>query len=260
MKIPLVTIVTVVYNGIDTIEKTITSIISQKYSNFEFIIQDGGSIDGTIDIIKKYGHYISSWESRADNGIYDAMNKAILKAKGDWIIFMNSGDTFVDENVLKNVFKNEVANDIQILYGNVQLQFGGKTLKKDCTPNGACGLPHHICHQATFSRGQYLKDHLYDTSLKICADYKLAHDYFKEGGRFLYKEVDVANYEFFGFSYQNLLLYFRELCIVTGKKPFLQTIKIYLKWLLCKCLPSIYKTIYYNKLVRDPRISIINEK
>ena len=96
-----VTVVTVTYNAQDYLEKTIQSIISQSYSDIEYIIIDGGSTDGTLDIIKKYEKNITYWVSESDNGIYDAMNKGIKKASGEWINFMNAGDGFVDTNSIE---------------------------------------------------------------------------------------------------------------------------------------------------------------
>ena len=98
MNNPLISVVTVSYNAVTTIEKTILSVINQNYSNIEYIVIDGGSIDGTVDIIKKYADKITYWVSEPDKGIYDAMNKGIIVATGEWINFMNTGDTFYNEN------------------------------------------------------------------------------------------------------------------------------------------------------------------
>ena len=103
-----VSIITVVYNGEEYLEKTINSIINQTYKNIEFIIIDGASTDGTKNIIKKYENEISYWVSEEDDGIYDAMNKGINLANGKWINFMNAGDIFHDNNVLTNFYKESL--------------------------------------------------------------------------------------------------------------------------------------------------------
>ncbi|WP_051179066.1 glycosyltransferase family 2 protein [Thermodesulfovibrio thiophilus] len=90
--LPLITVITVVYNGAKYLEETILSVINQTYPNVEYIIIDGGSTDGTLDIIKKYEDYIDYWVSEKDKGIYDAMNKGIMCANGKWLLFVNIGD------------------------------------------------------------------------------------------------------------------------------------------------------------------------
>lgn len=100
---PVFSIVTVVRNGINSIESTILSVINQNYQNFEFIIIDGNSNDGTVEVIKKYENYITYWISEPDKGIYDAMNKGILRSNGKYIILLNSDDYFHNNEVLKNI-------------------------------------------------------------------------------------------------------------------------------------------------------------
>ena len=92
MNNPLISVVTVSYNAVSTIEQTIISVLNQMYSNIEYIIIDGGSTDGTVDIIKRYDDKIAYWRSEPDRGIYDAMNKGILQAKGEWIYFIGASD------------------------------------------------------------------------------------------------------------------------------------------------------------------------
>ena len=104
---PVVSIISVVFNGIDTLERTIKSIINQSYKNIEYIIVDGGSNDGTLNLIKKYESGISKWISESDNGLYDAMNKGMKMATGDYFWFINSGDEIADFDTLQKVFANQ---------------------------------------------------------------------------------------------------------------------------------------------------------
>jgi len=115
---PLVSIITVVYNAKDSIEETILSVINQGFNNFEYIIIDGGSTDGTVNVIKKYQNKINYWLSESDKGIYDAMNKGILAATGEWINFMNSGDTFVSQDTISNVFIDKDYTEADVIFGN----------------------------------------------------------------------------------------------------------------------------------------------
>lgn len=119
MEYPLISVVTVVFNAVATIEKTILSVINQTYPNIEYVIIDGGSVDGTINIIRKYEEKISYWVSEPDKGIYDAMNKGIKKARGEWLIMMNSGDYFAGNDVLQKVFSNDISADKTFLYSDI---------------------------------------------------------------------------------------------------------------------------------------------
>lgn len=100
-----ISIITVCYNSVDTIEETILSVLNQTYPEMEYIIIDGGSTDGTVDIIKKYSDRLAYWISEADGGIYDAMNKGIAVANGKYLNFMNSGDGFYNNNVLEKIIR-----------------------------------------------------------------------------------------------------------------------------------------------------------
>lgn len=110
--LPVITIVTVVFNGVDLLEETIHSVAAQSYPYIEYIIIDGGSVDGTLDIIKKYENHISYWVSEKDFGIYDAMNKGIEKATGKWINYLNAGDVIIDNNFINSHINLFVNNDL----------------------------------------------------------------------------------------------------------------------------------------------------
>jgi len=124
---PIVSIVTIVYNAAEYLEETIQSVISQTYNNVEYIVIDGGSTDGTLDVIKQHKGKIDYWVSEEDKGIYDAMNKGINLANGEWINFMNSGDVFHDNDVLLNFYKeSKKSQNIDFFYSDSIVKEGKK--------------------------------------------------------------------------------------------------------------------------------------
>ena len=117
---PRVTIITVVLNAEDLIQKTIDSVIAQDYINKEYIVLDGCSEDATIGIINNNIDNINIFESAIDDGIYDAMNKGIRLATGDWLYYLNAGDVFSNEKVLSNFMKG-ATDEIQLIVGNIEI-------------------------------------------------------------------------------------------------------------------------------------------
>lgn len=133
--LPKISIVTIVYNGASTIEKTIRSITSQTYSNVEYVIVDGGSDDGTVDVIKKYSDDVSKWISEPDDGIYDAMNKGIKLSTGNYLWFINSGDEVFATDTLERIFNTHNSPFYDIYYGDTVMidkdgnEIGGRRLQ-----------------------------------------------------------------------------------------------------------------------------------
>lgn len=126
--IPSLSIITVVYNSQEFIERTIRSVQSQTFKNIEHVILDGGSKDQTLDIIKSFEQGIAYWKSEKDEGIYDAMNKAQLLATGDYVMFLNSGDELNDHNVIEEIFKLQANADVY--YGDTLItDVNGQALK-----------------------------------------------------------------------------------------------------------------------------------
>ena len=116
---PTLTVITVVYNNARDIERTIQSIVNQTYTNIEYIVIDGKSTDGTLQIIERYKEHIAQLLSEKDKGIYDAMNKGLQLATGDYVIFMNSGDEFFESTTVEKVF--DTAPDADIYYGETEM-------------------------------------------------------------------------------------------------------------------------------------------
>lgn len=210
---PLVTIVTVSYNAVDEIESTIQSVVNQLYDNIEYIIIDGGSNDGTVDIIKKYEDHIAYWISESDGGIYYGMNKGIKKSNGDWLCFMNAGDRFANNNVLKSIFENKLDLDkIDVIFGDVILEYRpyGTVLKTHKKLDGE-DQSLSLCHQASLTKGSILRKLLYDTSFKIFADINAFHIIWLQGGVFKYLPITMAVFEALdGISSTKYWLSFKE--------------------------------------------------
>lgn len=162
----LISVVTVCYNAADTIEKTMLSVLNQTYHDIEYIIIDGGSTDGTVEIIRKYADRIAYWVSEPDKGIYDAMNKGIKVATGEWINFMNAGDEFVDEGVIEKLFQNRTIDTVGVVFGDTL--FIHKSKQKIVKFGDD---PHHkimpSCHQSIFCRRILLARILFDLRYKI---------------------------------------------------------------------------------------------
>lgn len=192
---PKISVVTVVYNDVDNIEKTILSVLSQSYPNVEYIIIDGNSTDGTIEMIKEYASRISYWISEKDEGIYDAMNKGLKYASGDWVIFMNSGDWFYDETVIEKVFSDKYSSAIGVIYGAVEFRFANEKIIQQ-----PYSLPHILkgmafSHQSAFVRTSLLKQSPYNVHFRIVADYEFFLREYKLGVGFQYVPEVIASFD-----------------------------------------------------------------
>lgn len=165
---PKITIITVARNAVATIEQTILSVLNQTYPNIEYIIIDGASTDGTIEIIKKYEDKIDYWISEPDTGIYNAMNKGIDHATGDWYFFLGSDDILIDK--IENIM-NDLKNSNCIYYGNVKLLSNNQIYLGKF--NSIKLISRNIPHQAIFYPKRVFETFKYDIKYKILADYVL---------------------------------------------------------------------------------------
>ena len=164
-------IITVNLNNKDGLEKTFNSIISQTFKDYEWIVIDGGSTDGSKELIEENANYFSFWVSEPDKGVYHAMNKGLSHVNGEYVNFMNSGDVFYDNNTLVNVFNESLEGDM--VYGDWLTCKDGKTYYFQA-PNKVTldfFYDNNICHQAMFIKSLILKKEGYDESFKIVADW-----------------------------------------------------------------------------------------
>jgi len=170
MKLSLITIN---YNNAAGLEKTLKSVVSQKGVDFEFIVIDGGSTDGSLDLIKQFADKITFWVSEKDNGIYAAQNKGILKASGDYCLFLNSGDFLCHDGVLEEVFSYGLEKDI--VYGNMRINWGNNNISDGFMPD-IITVEHMVAdtlwHPVSFiKRSLFHKYGLYNEAYKMVADY-----------------------------------------------------------------------------------------
>ena len=195
MKQQLITIITVSYNAASTIERTIKSVLEQTYKKIEYIIIDGESTDGTLDVIKKYSNHISYWISEPDNGIYDAMNKGIDIASGDWIIFMNAGDWFYNKEIINGIFYNKIYSS-DIIYGAVERRTKYKTYIEKPLPISRISHNMVFSHQSTFVKTHIMKKYKFeDKKYKIIADYAFFIKQYKIGTKFEELDYVISSYD-----------------------------------------------------------------
>lgn len=165
-------VITINYNNCDGLCRTIESVIGQTSDDFEYIVIDGGSTDGSVDVIKDNSSSISYWISERDRGIYHAMNKGVAQAHGDYCIFMNSGDCFHHNRVLELINNCNFTEDI--IVGKVSVNKRGVVISPP--PKGELTFYHlysgSIPHQGSFIKTDLLRKYPYDESLKISSDWK----------------------------------------------------------------------------------------
>jgi glycosyltransferase involved in cell wall biosynthesis len=201
-----ISIITINLNNVNGLKKTIESVINQDYNNYEYLIIDGGSVDGSKDLIIEYASYISYWVSEPDSGIYYAMNKGLLKANGDYYYFLNSGDYFCTNNVLSKVFR--AGCDADIIFGNLIVNENGKYAGRFTGSNHITFLDIYsseIKHQATFIRRDLIRQYgLFDDSIKISADWEFFLRTLGNGNvSYFYVNTDIAFFENTGISVRN---------------------------------------------------------
>ena len=192
-----ITIITATYNSAITLEQTIVSVAAQDYPNIEYIIVDGASTDGTVDVIKKYEEQINiRWISEPDTGIYDAFNKGIDMATGDYIQFIGSDDSLCDTHTIFNV--------VEQLDDNTDILSAAVIVVAEDTSRQAITYNHDVLdkdayrgvmvpHQGMFVKTSLIKNNKFDTSLKIAADYKFfLQCYYNDNVKFKYIDTPVV--------------------------------------------------------------------
>lgn len=252
-------IITINYNNKKGLQKTIQSVIHQGFLDYEFIIIDGGSTDGSVEEIELNSLKINFWVSEKDNGVYDAMNKGILKSSGEYCYFLNSGDFLCDKDVLENLFSN--STDADIIYGNmlpegkVRIEHGLKEINFYHFFIGS------IYHQSAFiKRTLFDVVGLYDKKYKVVADWDFfLKAIFINNCSTKYIDLEIACYELGGLSFQDSQSNLQDRRVIL-EKYFPLFIKDYdeLKKIKTSELVGIHRFIENNKFLHSLLVYIVN--
>lgn len=220
MKATKISIITVSYNSAATIEKTILSVLEQSYPHIEYIVIDGGSRDGTVDIIRKYADKIAYWVSEADDGIYFAMNKGIAAATGEFIQFLNTGDCLAGKDAVAE-FVPRIHEDTVVAYGDMLCtllagQYISHPKPLENLRGGSC-----IPHPSTMTSSSYHKAHPFDSSFRLAADYDFFYKaYLTDKVKFQYIPLTLSVYDAeTGASKDNFLDNWKESKRIWSRNP-----------------------------------------
>lgn len=243
-----VSVIIVTYNAEEFLDATLQSIFAQDYPSHEIIVVDGMSTDRTVDIIKRYEPKIASWVSEADEGIYDAMNKALRMVKGSYIQFLNAGDNYANNNVLSSIFMGLTETPV-LIYGDIKVKNvdGKETYHKADVfnlPNLISKGTGVLCHQAMFVRRDVVPS--YNTSYKYKAELNWYFDICElEEFTYKYEPIPIVTYSLGGFGYQNFL---------KNRAEWIKVVLLrYGPRTLCKS--GLIPFLYMNSLYRYPLLA-----
>ena len=202
-----ISVITVVYNNVAAIRQTMESFFAQTWAEKEYIVIDGGSSDGTVDVIKEYSDRLAYWCSEPDDGLYHAMNKGISHCTGDWIIVLNSGDLFAFcDSLEKAILNTPNIESVDIIYGD-SIERGKDTGDVYCPSSDALSVMDYepiFRHGSSLYRASVMKSHLYQTDKKdiygFALDWLLIHDLYKEGYRFQRTDAIIELFQTEGIS------------------------------------------------------------
>ncbi len=210
---PVLSVITIVFNNVKDIERTMLSVFEQSYPHLQYIIVDGGSTDGTVDVIRKYESRLTEFICESDKGIYDAMNKGLALATGDYVLFMNSGDEIYDRSTVENVFSTAYGADIY--YGETEMyDESGKNLgkRRHAAPNQLTWRSFRygmsVSHQAIYVRRLLAEP--YDLKYQLSSDIDWILKSLRKAGKIVNVNTYVAKYQVGGISKKKHLQSLKE--------------------------------------------------
>jgi len=210
---PKISVVTINYNMGTSLAETIESVLGQSYPNLEYIIIDGGSTDKSIEIIRQYADRIVHWTSEPDSGRYHAMNKGVAAATGEWIIFINAGDSFRDPDVVSDVFLNDPHPDADLVYGHALRRYSQEGVERVIRAQHITMLPLRMpcSHQSLFARRILLLEHPFSLELSIAADHDFMLRAVMAGARFERVDRTISIFSTGGISDQQRMEALRQI-------------------------------------------------
>lgn len=214
MATPVLSIITVCFNANRDVSTTINNLLQQTWTDFEYWVIDGGSSDGTVDLLQQSVTLFSEkgisfhFITEPDEGIYDAMNKGACLSRGKWLLFLNAGDILAETETLEKVFLTP--SDAQIIYGDTTCIYQGRYKLYPALPLDHLSYEMAFCHQSAFIRRELLMEQPYDISYKVCADHHFFLSMYLQGRSFDYRPFPISVYEIAGFSDKNKTLSHRE--------------------------------------------------
>jgi glycosyltransferase involved in cell wall biosynthesis len=196
---PMVSVITVVFNAKETLEATMLSVLAQDWPHLEYIVIDGGSTDGTVDVIRRYAPRLSAWVSESDEGIYDAMNKGLRMATGEWVHFLNAGDCFASSDVLTRCMEAVLPGD-GVVYGDCFICYSDFTrlMVARRIEDIVFGLP--STHQSILVLREQAGIWSFELEDGIAADYGVVARLARMGVHFRYVAIPMVSYQAGGLS------------------------------------------------------------
>lgn len=258
-----ISVVTVCFNCRNTIEETIRSVISQDYPNIEYIVIDGGSSDGTLNVVNKYQTKIKNIVSEPDQGIFDAMNKSLKYITGYYVLFLNAGDKLVSSHIVSDIFgKQEYHEDL--IYGDVYIQneLGYLFCKADAiyskkpTKKELVFKSQGFCHQSLFTKTSMLKNVGFNLKYPLGADYDTtAQIYYKGNQEIFYvgQPISIFDDRTGGASHNKIVQILKERADFFGYKPLICVYLYAYKEIIINKVKAIIESLFPN-IVRTQRM------
>lgn len=251
---PAVSIVTITFNAEKVVEKTIRSVLAQDFTDFEYIFVDGKSSDKTLQIIESYRAQFEDKGikflvlSEPDKGIYDAMNKSIRLAEGEWLLMLNAGDALAHCGVLGRFFLDK-SYEADVVYGETIMSENGFYKKRMTYEPDVINRQLPFCHQSVFVRTEVLRAYGFDTNYRLAADYDSFVRMYQAGVRFEYVKDWVSVYDMTGVSEKNAYATNKEAALIRQRNGLAAPKSLRSNVAVRNCINRVYSL--RKKMLRD---------